>query len=186
MHAVIRPAFVALSIACMPVLIAAAPIDAAFAQNAPPAAAAQAPKQIALTEKQITDVLAVKPELEPILSKLPEGGAPDPKVIAQLDGIVKKHGFASYAEYSDVDDNIGLVMGGIDPQTKKYVGDEAVIKGQIAQVQADKKMPPKDKKEALTQLTDSLKSIAPLQFPANVPLVLKYFDKLSEESPQNQ
>jgi len=42
----------------MPVLIAAAPIDAAFAQNAPPAAAAQAPKQIALTEKQITDVLA--------------------------------------------------------------------------------------------------------------------------------
>jgi hypothetical protein len=185
MHAVIRPVIVALSLAGMPVLIAVAPVGAAFAQNAQPDAA-QAPKQIALTDKQISDVLAAKPEIDPIVSKLPEGGQPDAKVMAQLDGVVKKHGFANYAEYSDVDDNIGLVMGGIDPQTKKYVGDEAVIKAQIAEVQADKKMAPKDKKEALTQLTDSLKTIAPLQFPANIPLVVKNYDKLSAESPQNQ
>jgi hypothetical protein len=185
MHAVIRPVIVALSLAGMPVLIVAAPFSAALAQNAQPDAA-QAPKQIALTDKQISDVLAAKPEIDPIVAKVPEGAQPDAKVMAQLDGVVKKHGFANYAEYSDVDDNIGLVMGGVDPQTKKYVGDEAVIKAQIAEVQADKKMAPKDKKEALTQLTDSLKSIAPLQFPANIPLVVKNYDKLSAESPQNQ
>ena len=77
-------------------------------------------------------------------------------------------------------------MGGIDPQTKKYVGDEIVIKAQIKEIQADKKMAPNDKKEALTQLNDALKSITPLQFPANIPLVAKNYDKLSAESPQNQ
>ena len=54
-------------------------------------------------------------------------------------------------------DNISLVLSGFDPATKKYVGAEAVIKAQIAQVQADKKMSAKDKKEALADLNEALK-----------------------------
>jgi hypothetical protein len=185
MRAIIRPVIAALSISCLPVLMAAAPIGTAFAQATQ--AEQGAPKQLALTEKQIQDVLATKPEIDPITSKLPEGAEqPDAKTLAQLDAVVKKHGFANYGEYADIDDNINLVMGGIDPQTKKYVGDEIVLKKEIAGVQADKKMAPNDKKEALAQLNGALKSIAPLQFPANIPLVVKYYDKLSEESPQNQ
>ncbi|WP_158813118.1 hypothetical protein [Methylocapsa sp. S129] len=188
MRAAIRPFVTAFSIACLPILMAAAPVGAAFAQNAQPDAAQAPVKQIALTEKQIEGALAAKADIDPIVSKLPEGAndKPDPKALAQLDGAVKKHGFANYAEYEDVDDNINLVMGGIDPQTKKYVGDEIVLKKEIAEMQADKKMAPKDKKEALDQMNDALKSITPLQFPANIPLVVKYYDKLSEESPQNQ
>lgn len=183
MRAILRPVVTALSLACMPALMVAAP-GAAFAQAAP---APQAPKQVALTDKQIEGVLAAKPDIEPILSKLPEGNdAPDAKTLALLDGAAKKHGFANYAEYADVDDNISLVMGGIDPQTKKYVGDEVVIKKEIADVQADKKIAANDKKEALAQLNDSLKSIAPLQFPANIPLVVKYYDKLNDASPKNE
>jgi hypothetical protein len=187
MRAVIRSVAAALTIASLPILMAAAPLGAAYAQNAQPDAAQQPVKQIALTDKQIDGVLAAKPDIDAIVSKLPEGNdKPDPKVLAQLEGIVKKHGFASYEEYENVDDNISLVMGGIDPQSKKYVGDEIVIKAQIKEVQADKKMAPNDKKEALTQLNDALKSITPLQFPANIPLVAKNYDKLSAESPQNQ
>jgi hypothetical protein len=37
----------------------------------------------------------------------------------------------------------------------------AVLKAQIAQVQADKKMPAKDKKEALADLNEALKTPAP-------------------------
>jgi hypothetical protein len=182
MRAVIRSVATALTIASLPILMAAAPLGTAYAQNAQ-----QPVKQIALTDKQIDGVLAAKPDIDAIVSKLPEGNdKPDPKVLAQLEGIVKKHGFASYEEYENVDDNISLVMGGIDPQSKKYVGDEIVIKAQIKEVQADKKMAPNDKKEALTQLNDALKSITPLQFPANIPLVAKNYDKLSAESPQNQ
>jgi hypothetical protein len=182
MRVILRPAFVALSIASMSVLTAAAP-GAAFAQSAP---AQEAPKQIALNEKQVENALAAKPDLDTALSKVPEGAEPDAKTMAQLDAVAKKHGFANFAEYDSVDSNIGLVLAGFDPQTKKYVGDEAVLKAQIAEIQADKKMPPAQKKEALGQLNDALKSVAPLQFPANVQIVAKYYDKLAEAPPEQQ
>jgi transcriptional regulator of aromatic amino acid metabolism len=71
------------------------------------------------------------------------------------------------------------VLGGFDPATKKYVGTEAVIKAQIAQVQADKKMPAKDKKEALDELNEALKTPSPaIENKGNIDLVGKYYDKL--------
>ena len=61
----------------------------------------------------------------------------------------------------------------------EQVGNEAVLKSQIAQVQADKKMPPKDKKEALDELNDALKTPAPaVENKGNIDLVGKYYDKL--------
>jgi hypothetical protein len=100
-------------------------------------------------------------------------------VIAQLEAMAKKNGFASYDEYNDVVDNISLVLAGFDPATKKYVGSEAVIKAQIAQVQADKKMAAKDKKEALDDLNQALKAPAPqIENKGNIDLVTKYYDKL--------
>ena len=105
---------------------------------------------------------------------------PDAKVIAQLDAVAKKNGFASYDDYNNVTDNIGMVMSGIDPATKKYVGNEAVIKAQIAEVQADKKMSAKDKKEALADLNEALKNPAPaIQNKGNIDLVTKYYDQLA-------
>ncbi len=72
------------------------------------------------------------------------------------------------------------MLAGFDPATKKYVGTEAVIKAQIAQVQADKKMSAKDKKEALADLNEALKSPAPpIENKGNIDLVVKYYDKLA-------
>ena len=100
-------------------------------------------------------------------------------LVGQLDGVAKKNGFAGYDDYNNVVDNISLVLGGFDPATKKYVGTEAVIKAQIAQVQADKKMPAKDKKEALDELNEALTTPAPqVENKANIDLVGKYYDKL--------
>ena len=99
---------------------------------------------------------------------------------AQLDAVAKKNGFASYAEYNDVTDNISMVMGGFDPATKQYVGAEAVLKAQIAAVQADKKMPAKDKKAALAEMNAALKTPAPvIENKGNIDLVAKYYDKLA-------
>ena len=151
------------------------------AQAAPPAGQPPAIKQIALTEKQIQGVLAAQKDMDAITEKLPDNAPPDAKVTAQLDAVAKKNGFASYDEYNDVIDNISLVLGGFDPATKKYVGSDAVIKAQIAQVQADKKMSPKDKKEALADLNDALKSPAPaIENKGNIDLVTKYYDKLAD------
>ena len=156
-----------------------APAPAAKQQAAPPP---QPPpmKQMALTEKQVEGVLAASKEIDAITDKIPENAKPDPKVDAQLDAVAKKNGFASYAEYNDVTDNISMVMGGFDPATKQYVGAEAVLKAQIAAVQADKKMPAKDKKAALAEMNAALKTPAPvIENKGNIDLVTKYYDKLA-------
>ena len=198
MREIVRPVFVACGIACLAMAMSAASTSGAFAQAkqqqmAPPAkqpaqaappAQDQAPpiKQIALTDKQVDGALAAAKEMDPITAKLPENAQPDPKVIAQLEGIAKKNGFASFDDYNNVVDNISLVLGGFDPQTKKYVGPEAVLKAQIAQVQADKQMSAKDKKEALADLNGALKSPPPaVENKGNIDLVTKSYDKLMQE-----
>ena len=186
MPALLRPALTAFGVACLLSAASLASSGTAFAQAkqaapAPQAAPAQAPslKQIALTDKQLDGVLAAQKDMDAITEKLPENTAPDQKVIGQLDGVAKKNGFAGYDDYNNVVDNISLVLGGFDPATKKYVGTEAVIKAQIAQVQGDKKMPAKDKKEALDELNEALKTPAPqVENKANIDLVGKYYDKL--------
>jgi len=194
MREIFRPAACALSVACLAIAISAIssgevlaqakqapPKQSAPAQVAPPAAEAPTIKQIALTEKQIEGVIAASKDVDAITDKIPDNAKPDPKIDAQLDAVAKKNGFASYDEYNTVVDNISLVLGGFDPATKKFVGAETVLKAQIAQIQADKKMPAKDKKEALADLNEALKSPPPaIENKANIDLVAKYYDKLAE------
>ena len=189
MHAFIRPAAAAVSIVCLAASIAVLSADSALAQAkqqmapaqaAPPPGQPPALKQMALTDKQIDAVLAAQKDMNAITDKLPQDAKPDPKVIAKLGDVAKKNGFAGYDEYNAVLDNISLVLGGIDPATKKYVGSEAVIKAQIAEVQADKKMSAKDKKEALADLNQALKAPEPaVENKGNIDLVVKNYDKLN-------
>jgi hypothetical protein len=194
---IVRPVAAALSTACLAVSIVIVSCSGAFAQakqapakQAPAPAAKQQPapppapppmKQLALTEKQIEGVLAAAKDMDAITDKIPDNAKPDPKIDAQLDAVAKKNGFASTAEYNDVTDNISMVLAGFDPATKKYVGPEAVLKAQIAAVQADKKMPAKDKKQALDEMNAALKTPAPeIENKGNIDLVAKYYDKLAD------
>jgi hypothetical protein len=194
MREIVRPIAAAVSIACLAASMAILSSGSAMAQAkqapakqmAPAPQAAPSPaqdmavKQIAVTDKQVQGVISAAKDMDAITDKLPENAKPDPKVTAQLDGVAKKNGFAGYDEYNNVLDNLGLVLAGFDPATKKYVGAEAVIKAQIAEVQADKKMSPKDKKEALADLNEALKSPAPaVENKGNIDLVTKYYDKLA-------
>ena len=188
MRPFVRPVAAALGIACLATAMAILSTGDALAQAKQQMAPAQAAppqqpqlKQMALTEKQIQGVLAAQKDMDAITEKLPDNAKPNAKVTAQLEAVAKKNGFASYDEYNNVVDNIGLVLGGFDPATKKYVGSEAVIKAQIAQVEADNKMPAKDKKQALADLNAALKAPAPtIENMGNIDLVGKYYDKLAE------
>jgi hypothetical protein len=194
MREFIRPVAAVLSIACLAASMAVISSTDALAQAKPQMAPAQAApqqpppvKQMALTDKQIQGVLAASKDMDAITAKMPANGQPDAKMMAQINAVAKKNGFASADEYNDVTDNIGLVMQGIDPASKKYVGNEAVLKAQIAQLQADKKMSPKDKKEALDDLNESLKSPAPaIQNKGNIDLVLKNYDQLAASMASDQ
>ena len=103
-----------------------------------------------------------------------------------MEAIAKKYHFASYAEFNAVAGNIAIVLDGVDPKTKKYVGAEVVLKQEIAEVQADKTMSPADKKAALAEMNDDLKAIVPVQNAANIDLVLKHYDELAAEEPQQK
>ena len=193
MREIFRPAAFVLTSACLALALSAVSSGEvlAQAQQAPPKQAApaapppqqEAPaiKQMALTEKQVQGVLAAQKDIDAITDKIPDNAKPDPKVDAQLDAVAKKNGFASYDDYNSVVDNISLVLGGFDPATKKFVGAETVLKAQIAQVQADKKMSAKDKKETLADLNEALKSPPPaIENKGNIDIVAKYYDKLAE------
>ena len=190
MRDILRTAVIAIAAVGLAASAAALSGGSAFAQakSAPAPAQAASPadaptKQIALTEKQIEGVLAAQKDMDALDDKLPDNPnvKPDPKVLAQLESISKKYGFADYAEYNAVMDNISLVLGGFDPATKKYIGAEGVLKQQIAAVQADTKMPAKEKKQALDEMNAALKMPAPvIENKGNIDLVAKYYDKLAD------
>ena len=190
MREFIRPLAATLSLVCLTACITVGSSSNGLAQTrqqatpvqaSPPAGQAPALKQMALTDKQIEGVLAAQKDIDAIAEKLPDDAKPDPKVTAELDGVARKNGFASYDEYNDVIDNISLVLAGIDPATKKYVGSEAIIKAQITQIQSDTSMPANDKKQALADLNEALKAPSPpIENKGNIDLVVKYYDKLAD------
>jgi hypothetical protein len=143
-------------------------------------------KQVALTDAQIESFIGAQKEMAPIIAKAPQGDQPDPKTMEQLEAVAKKYNFANFDEFDDVDENIGLIMSGIDPDTKKYVGPDAVIKKEIASIDSEK-LPPKDKAGQLDELQSELKSPPdPVKFPANIDLVVKNYDKLNAAMPRVQ
>jgi hypothetical protein len=154
----------------------AAAAAVAFMALATPASA-QGVNQIALSEKQVQNYIAAQPAVAKIMENLQ--GEPDKKTQAQLEGIVKKAGFASYGEFDDVSSNISMVMIGIDPKTRKFGDPKAMLQAQIAEVQADKSMKAAEKKQVLDDLNEQIKNLEPIKNKGNIALVEKFYDKLA-------
>lgn len=172
----------------VPAASPAAPGSPAAPQTPAADAAADAAgvQQMALTPALVDQFVAANKEVNAILDKLPDGtDQPDPATLAKLDTTAQKYKFADYKQYDAVESNIGIVMAGIDPQTKQYIGPDAVIKKQIAQVEADKQISAKDKKDTVDQLNAALPTVPKLQYPGNVDVVVKSYDKLNETMPQD-
>lgn len=155
---------------------------AAFAFAALPAAP-QEIKQIKLTEKQVQGFVAAQSDLNAVTSKI-KGDKPDPKLVAELEAAAKKHGFANLQELDDVAGNIGLVMSGFDPKTKEFSQPPEALKKEIAALSADKSIPEKEKKQILGELNMALKFTKPVQFPENIELIRKYYDRIEGSMPK--
>ena len=138
------------------------------------------PNQIALNAKQVESFINSVKDISAAIEKIESSssGNPSPQQMASLNAIAKKYGFKDFGEYEDVADSISLVMGGIDPQTKQFTQPPEFLKKQIAQVQADKSIDPKERKELLQDLNEQLKMSVNVAHPGNITLVLKYYDKL--------
>jgi hypothetical protein len=137
-------------------------------------------KQIKLTEKQVLGFIAAQKDMSPILEKI-QGDTADPlppKIQAELEAAAKKHGFKDFNEYDEVVANITMVMAGIDPATKTFTEPTVAIKKEIAEVTADKSIPAEEKKLMIEELNEALKEAQPIEFPSNIELVKKYYDKI--------
>jgi hypothetical protein len=168
--------------ASLSVLLAGAVFASALAQARPPAAAPEPGKAIALTQAQVDGLLAAQPELAKLSGGAPD--KPDPKAEAQAQGqaeaIVKRNGFASLEAFQDASDTVDAVLGGIDPETKSYVGSTALLKKQLAAVQADTGMPANEKAEAVKEIEAALAVGEPAKpSQGNIALVTKNYARLS-------
>ena len=158
----------------------------------PPAAKDEAPeagKEIALTQAQIDGLLVAQPELAKLSGGAPD--KPDPTAEAQAQGqaeaIVKRNGFASLEEFQDASDTVDAVLGGIDPETKSYVGPTPLLKKQLAAVQADKAMPAKEKAEAVKEIKEALAAGATAKpSEGNIALVTRNYARLSAAMGEGQ
>jgi hypothetical protein len=144
------------------------------------AATAQTVKQVKLTDKHVEGFIAAQKDMGAVAEKIQSGPAdkPDPKIQAELETIAKKYGFAGFNEYDDVAANISMVMAGIDPATKAFTEPQIAIKKEMEEIQADKSIPEKEKKQMLEELAEALKAAQPIQHPGNIEIVTKYFDKI--------
>ena len=144
------------------------------------------PKQVKLTQAAIDNLIAAQKQIRAAEGAAPQdqNAAPDPKLDAKIAGIVKSNNFASMGEYTDVSYSVGVVLSGIDPESGNYIGTQAALKKQLEQVKVDKKMPPKEKKEALDELNEAMKSAGDDKpVPGNVDLVKANIAKLNEGQP---
>jgi hypothetical protein len=145
------------------------------------AATAQTPvRQIKLTEEQVQNFIAAKKDMAPVAKEIQGSTAdqPDPKLQAESEAVVKKSGFKDFAEYDNVAANILMVVAGIDPLTKRYTDPQSSVKKWIANVTADRTVPEKVQKELLNEFEKVLKAAQPIQYPSNIALVTKYYDKI--------
>jgi hypothetical protein len=141
-----------------------------------------ASSQLALTDKQVGQLIAAQKAISGIVEKIPEDQTdePNPQIQAALDKTAKHYGFKDYGEYDDVANNVTYLLEGFDREKKAFVGHEAVLKKQIADIGADDRLQPREKREQIKQLKDTLKTIEPVKYPDNIALVTKYYDQLSE------
>ena len=185
-------ASVAASLAAAPIL-GAAPALAQSKPAAKPAASSpaksdatsEAPepgKEVALTQGLIDGLLTAQPELAKLSGAAPD--KPDPKAEEkaqrEAEAIVKRSGFASLEAFQDTSDTVDAVLGGVDPETKTYVGATALLKKQLAAVQADTKLPAKEKAAAVKELKEALAEAEPAQpSQGNIALVTQNYARLS-------
>ena len=152
--------------------------------------------QIKLSEKNVEDFIAAHRDAAATMEKIQGAALSDrtkTKYQSELDTVIRRHGFKNLAEYELVSANISLVVAAIDPQTKAFCDPHTAIKKEIENLRADRTLPDREKKQSLRELNEALKSVQPIEFPANIELVKKYYDKIDftivagydSESPSN-
>jgi len=131
-------------------------------------------KQVRLTERQIQRFIAAEKDMAVVA----DFDQRDPRLETESENVAKKNGFKDFAEYDEIAANILMVFAGIDPQSKQYTDPQTAMKEKIAEITADKTIPKRNKKELLNEYEKRLKAAQPIQYPSNIELVRKYYNRI--------
>ena len=138
--------------------------------------------QIKLTEKHVEGFIATQKGMSAVVEKMMQGAvfsnSANARYQAELKAVTKKHGFKNFAEYEAVAASISLVMAAINLQTKVFTDPPTAIEQELEDVIAANNIPNSEKKKLLRSLTLALKAARHIQFPTNIELVQKYYDKI--------
>ena len=126
---------------------------AAFADDSAPVSLYTDLSQIPLTEQQLDNYLGAMADMHAAM-----GGAAGRrprarrKTMAKLEGVAKAHGFKDFARIQYGGGQYPIVLDGIDPDSKTYVGADKMMQKSINEVKADSKMTAADKHAAIADL----------------------------------
>jgi len=141
--------------------------------------------QMQLTEAQVQAYVAAQRDLKGVIFRLPEVRAdlPDVKSPAQVESILNRHGFKNLDEYNGIANNITLVLEGVDPATKSYIGAAALLRRQLDDIESDSSISPRDRAIASAELKAAMRVVAPVRYPSNIDLVVRNLDAILANSP---
>jgi len=141
--------------------------------------------QAPLTEAQVQAYVAAQRDLKGVIFRLPEDRAdlPDVKSPAQIASILRRHGFKNLDEYNGIANNIALVLEGIDPATKSYIGAATLLRRQLDDIESDGSINPRERAVAAAELNAAMRVVAPVRYPGNIELVVKNLDAILANSP---
>lgn len=142
-------------------------------------ASAQEMKQMLITDKQVTAFIEAQSDFAPLVVKVSEAAdEPSAELKAELNDVAKKHGFESFSEYMDVNDNIAYVMGGLNSKTMEFTEPIERKKAEIASTRVDKSIPESEKKLVIEDLEKDISKMQPLKFKENIEVVKRHFAEL--------
>jgi len=138
--------------------------------------------QIKLTEKHVEGFIAAKKDMSAVVEQVMQGtvfsDSDNAKYKSELKSIIKKHGFKNFAEYEAVTASFYSVMESIDPQTKVFTDLRTAIKRELVGVNSELNVPNSEKKRLRESLALAQRAARPIQFPTNIQLVQRYYDKI--------
>jgi hypothetical protein len=136
---------------------------------------------IQLNDKNVEGFIAAQKDMSAVAEKMLGTtflNQADAKYRKEHEVIAKRYGFADFAEYKAVANSISWVMASMDSKTKEYVDPQTAIKQEIENIRTDKTIANREKKELLAELDTALRAVASIQFPGNIELVKKYYEKI--------
>ncbi len=141
-------------------------------------------RQVEITDAQVKAYIAVQRELSGRIFRIGEEKGKLPFTPDRgIELVLRRSGFKDLGDYDLVARNIMLVLEGVDPATRSYVGADTMLKRQLADVLSDSSLSIEEKAIAKSQLDAELKALVPIRFPSNIPVVMGNLAEVMATSP---